>query len=325
MTVRWGLIGCGDIARKRVARAIQDQPRSRLLAACRRDETKLRGFCQSFGIERAYRQDTDLLADADVDAIYIATPVAQHLPQTLAAAAAGKHVLVEKPMARTVAECDRMIAACREHGVRLGVAYYRRFYPIVTRMKALLATGEIGRPLAVSAATAIPFGLRPGEEGYWRVVPDEGGGGALMDIGSHRIDLFLDLFGEVLDVRAACDTLAGAYAAEDAASLVLRFRGGVHGLLRCHFGTAVGLDEFVVLGTKGRLCANPLNGSRLVVQLGEASRTEDHPPPANLHAPLIEDFVAALELGRPPRVPGEDGRRTNEVMERAYRDAARRR
>src|SRR2546429_224049 len=131
MTIRWGLLGCGDIARKRVARAIIDQPSSQLLAACRRDPDKLQEFCRDFGIDRGYQHDSERLDDPAVDVVYIATPVAQHLPQTLAAAAAGKHVLVEKPMARTVAEC---IAACRDRGICLGVAYYRRFYPVVRRL-----------------------------------------------------------------------------------------------------------------------------------------------------------------------------------------------
>ena len=104
MPLRWGLLGCGDIARKRVARALAEEPRSRLLAACRRDEAKWRAFCQAFAIERAYPRDAGLLADLDLDAVYLATPVRLHLPQTLAAARAGKRVLVEKPMTLTVAE-----------------------------------------------------------------------------------------------------------------------------------------------------------------------------------------------------------------------------
>src|SRR5262245_56594220 len=86
MPVRWGLLGCGDIARKRLARALAQEPRSRLRAACRRDAAKLRAFCQAFAIERAYPRDADLLADRDLDALYVATPVRLHLPQTLAAA-----------------------------------------------------------------------------------------------------------------------------------------------------------------------------------------------------------------------------------------------
>ncbi|HYT89459.1 MAG TPA: Gfo/Idh/MocA family oxidoreductase [Gemmataceae bacterium] len=319
MQIRWGLLGCGDIVRKRVARAILDEPRSRLLAACRRDSGRVRDFCQAFGVERAYTCDADLLADPEIDAVYIATPVHLHFPQTLAAAAAGKHVLVEKPMARTVAECDQMIDACRAVGVKLGVAYYRRFYPIVHRMKELLASGELGRPLAISAVTSTSFALGPGDEGYWRVVPAEGGGGALMDIGSHRLNLFLDLLGEVVDVQARIDTLLGAYEAEDAATLLLHFRSGAHGTLQCFFGTTCGADDFSILGRRGRLSATPLNGEQLVIESIQGQRIETHPPPGNLHAPLIVDFVSAILEGHSPLVTGEEGRRTNNVMERAYR------
>ncbi|MBL8792434.1 MAG: Gfo/Idh/MocA family oxidoreductase [Planctomycetia bacterium] len=323
MTTRWGILGCGDIVRKRVARAVQDDPDRRLLAVCRREVTKLEEFRHAFSVERGYARDVDLLADPEIDAVYIATPVRLHLPQTLAAAAAGKHVLVEKPMARTTAECDAMIAACRAHGVRLGVAYYRRFYPLVARLKELLAVGEIGRLLSVSAVTATPLDMAPGEEGYWRVLPEESGGGALMDIGSHRIDLMLDLCGDIADVQAYCDTLTGPHAAEDCASLLFRFRSGMHGTLQCFFGTPAAVDEFTLIGTKGRLSASPLNGSQLVVDLGATQRVETLPPPANLHGPLIADFTAALREGRPPRVTGEAGRAVNAVMERAYRAAQR--
>jgi predicted dehydrogenase len=321
MQVRWGLLGCGDIARKRVARAISDDPHSRLVAACRRDPSRLQDFCSAFGVERAYTCDTNLLADADIDAVYIATPVHLHLPQTLAAAAAGKHVLVEKPMALSVAECDRMIEACQRHGVLLGVAYYRRFYPVVDHIKQAVAAGELGRPLAAGAVTSTAL-AGPGTDGRWRVILSEGGGGALMDVGSHRLNLFLDLFGDVADVRACCDTLLGSYAAEDCATLLVRFRQGVHVTLQCLFGTAVGTDDFWVLGTAGRLVAGPLNGGRLVIETDQGQQVESHPPAANLHGPLVSDFAAAVLEGRQPRVTGEEGRRTNLVMEWAYCSAA---
>ena len=321
MPLRWGIIGCGDIARKRVARAIQECPGSRLEAACRRDETHLREFCRAFEVPRAYTDADDLLRDAAINAVYIATPVRLHLSQTIAAAAAGKHVLVEKPMARSVLECDQMIAACRQAGVKLGVAYYRRFYPIVARMRALMEDGAIGEVLSVSAVTSTP--LAAGDDGAWRVVLDEGGGGALMDIGSHRIDLFLNLFGPIAEVHAFCDARTGDFEAEDVATLGLRFASGVHGTLQCFFGTSANRDEFTIVGTKGWLRADPLNGAcLLVVRAGERSE-ESHPPDANLHAPLIADFADAVAAGREPRVTGEEGRRTNDVMERAYRSAGR--
>jgi predicted dehydrogenase len=317
MPLRWGILGCGDIVRKRVARALQDDRDCQLLAACRRDRARLADFCREFDVPRAYTDATELLADRQIDAVYIATPVRQHLPQTLAAAAAGKHVLVEKPMARSVAECDQMIAACRCARVKLGVAYYRRFYAIVARMRELLKQNALGTIFSVSAVTAARFAIAPGEDGYWRVDLAEGGG-ALMDIGSHRIDLFLDLFGPIEHVHARCGTRAGKYEAEDCATLLLRFASGVHGTLQCFFGTDTQHDELTIVGNAGWLRADPLNGSRLLVGRGNEVREEMHPPPDNLHAPLIADFVEAVIKGREPRVSGEEGRRTNEVMERAY-------
>jgi predicted dehydrogenase len=104
---------------------------------------------------------------------------------------------------------------------------------------------------------------------------------------------------------------------------MLRFASGVHGVLQCYFGTDYMADEFTILGAKGMLSANPLNGSELVVQVGKERRVESHPPPANLHGPLVADFTRAILESRPPRVTGEEGLRANEVMEAAYREAGR--
>ena len=143
MAIRWGIIGCGDVARKRVAGAIQSDPNSELVAVCRRDEAKLRAFADEFEVSVATTSADEVIASAAVDAVYIATPVNLHCPQAIAAAAAGKHVLVEKPMAMSTVDCDAMIAACAKADVRLGVAFYRPFYPIIHRMQELIQSGEI--------------------------------------------------------------------------------------------------------------------------------------------------------------------------------------
>lgn len=321
MTVRWGIIGVGDVVRKRVGRAIADDPQSELIAACRRDQPALDEFCRQHSVGRSFTRDADLIADREIDAVYIATPVHCHLPQTVAAANAGKHVLVEKPMALSVAECDQMIDVCRERGIRLGVAYYRRFYPIVERMAELIAAGTIGTPLSVSAVTATAVPIHPGDEGSWRVRLAEGGGGALMDIGSHRINLFVDLFGKAIDVKAFCETLAADYKADDCATLIMRMASGVHGSLRCYFGAGYDPDEFSIMGTEGRLFSAPLNRGRLIVETRGNRRIEEHPPAANFSTPLIADFVTAIKDNREPRVTGDEGRLTNLVMERAYADS----
>lgn len=318
MAIRWGIIGCGDVARKRVAGAIQNDPNSELVAVCRRNEEKLREFANEFRVSTAATSAEELIASPEIDAVYIATPVNLHCPPTIAAAEAGKHVLVEKPMAMSTAECDEMIVACSKADVRLGVAYYRPFYPVVHRIQQLIEAGEIGTVLSVSATTCTPFAIDPDEDGYWRVLPEAGGGGALMDIGSHRLDLFLRMFGPVADVKAQCGTVAANYQADDVATLALRFESGVHGVLHCCFGSTTDPDEFAVLGTEGRLVSRPLNGGELIIEHGRDQTIEQHPPASNFNSPLIADFSAAILECRPPLVSGEVGRNVNSVMERAY-------
>ena len=321
MTIRWGIIGCGDVVRKRIARAIIEDPSSELVAACRRDELELVKFCQKFQVAGAYRSHDELLRDSSVDAVYIATPVSGHRDQTIDAAAAGKHVLVEKPMAMNVRQCDEMIHACREHGVVLGVAYYRRFYPLVQRLRELMAGGTIGSLLSVSATTSCPLFENQTFDGYWRVDPAVSGGGPLMDVGSHRIDLFLDLLGDIDDARAHVSNPTADYGTEQIATVSLQFRSGQLGTLQCCFGTSTDRDEFSLLGSAGALDVPCLNGDTLIIRQGNESTTEIHAPPENLCAPLIADFVEAISLKREPRVSGETGRETNRIVAMAYESA----
>ncbi len=224
-------------------------------------------------------------------------------------------------MALSTTECEAMINACQDAGVRLGVAYYRPFYPVIQRMAELVQGRSIGSVLSVSAITSTPFAINPDEDGYWRVIPAEGGGGSLMDVGSHRLELFLRLFGPIRDVKAFCGTVAVDYESENVASLVLQFESGIQGTLQCFFGTDTEQDEFAVLGTKGRLTSRPLNGGTLVVERNTERDVEVHAPAQNLNSPLIADFVAAILEERQPMVSGEHGREVNHVMELAYRNA----
>lgn len=142
--LKWGLIGAGDIVRKRVAPALIDLPNCDLVAVSRGRAELAEAFAAAFGVKRWYADWREMLVDDGIDAVYVATPVYLHAEQTIAAADAGKHVLCEKPMAMDTAECDRMIAVCRANNIKLGVAYYRRFYPVLERVWQILASGEIG-------------------------------------------------------------------------------------------------------------------------------------------------------------------------------------
>src|SRR5262249_61786511 len=176
---RWGLIGAGDIARRRVAPAIRELPASTLIAISRARAERAAAFAAEFGARRWYPHWQDLVGDAEIDGVYVATTADVHAQQTIRAAEAGKHVLCEKPMAMTTAECDRMVAACRANGVALGVAYYRRFYPAVQRIKALIAAGEIGLPVGARINAFEWFEPGPDHPRGWLIGPTRAGGGAM--------------------------------------------------------------------------------------------------------------------------------------------------
>ena len=142
--LKWGLIGCGDISERRVAPALRDLHSCELVAVNRHDYSKAEEFAKKFGAGKWYKEWQDLLENDEIDAVYIATPVHLHAEQTIAAARAGKHILCEKPMAINAAECDAMIKAADANDVKLGVAYYRHFYPVVHRVKELIADDKIG-------------------------------------------------------------------------------------------------------------------------------------------------------------------------------------
>ena len=315
MVIRWGLLGCGDIANKRVAAAIVADDRSELAAACRRDKDALEAFGKSFGISCLTTSSDELIGKENLDAVYVATPVHLHCEQTIAAARSGKHVLVEKPMAIDPKECQRMIDACADSGVTLGVAYYRRFYPVVARVAGLIADGTLGRPLSILATTGNTNRF-PADD--WRVVKALGGGGPLMDIGSHRLDLFLQLMGDVHHVQSICAP-SPDYEAEDGATLLLEFQNGCHGVLQCYFGTVDTPDRLEVIGTDGRITIEDLNAGQMMLVTADGAIQESHRPDQNFHAPLIRDFTDAIRSGRSPTVTGEIAMATNQIIADAYR------
>ena len=319
MTIRWGLIGAGDIANKRVASAIQNDPNSDLVAVCRRSKRDLHEFADRFSIANRYTDVKQLLSLKELDAVYIATPVDCHCPQTIAAAQAGRHVLVEKPMALDPDQCQEMIDTCERVGVLLGVAYYRRFYPIVARIQSLIESGRLGRVLSIACVTGNTNRFKSDD---WRVIRECGGGGPLMDIGSHRLDLFLHLMGDVESVKASF-VPSPDYQAEQAATLLVQFNSGVQGVLQCYFGTVNTPDRLEIIGTDGRITVDDLNGNEMLLVTANGPTHESHPPASNLHAPLVEDFSASLVHGGLPTISGPIGKHTSELIHLAYHDALR--
>lgn len=317
--LRWGLIGCGDISKKRAAPALRDAAGSTLAAVSRKRTELAQAFADEFGAKRVHADWRDLVTDPEIDAVYVATPLAPHAEQTIAAAEAGKHILCEKPMAMDVASCDRMIAAAKSNGVRLGVAYYRRFYPVLQRVKELIESGELGIPLLASLQAFERFDTTPGQPVPWRLNPADAGGGPMMDFGSHRLEMLVSLFGEVESVTGWSDKLLfPEREVEDSGGANLRHKRGVRAELLISHAALEPRDVVDIYLSEGSLHIGVLNTGELRIVSRQGTRVESLPPHANLHQPLVEDFVQAIQEGREPGVTGEDGREIQRLLTEVY-------
>lgn len=316
--LKWGVIGAGDIVRKRVASALTDLPTCELTAICRSRPELGGSIAAEFGATRWYGDWKEMLGDDEIDAVYIATPVFVHAEQTIAAAEAGKHVLCEKPMAISTADCDRMIAAGRANDVKLGIAYYRRFYPVLARVRELLASDEIGCPVVAQMNAFEYQPLRKEDERGWFVDPGKSGGGPMMDFGCHRIEVLLDLFGEIEAQASLTTTTIFDRDVEDTAAVVMEFAAGPLATITVTHGSFEPQDTLSIFGTKGSIHIPVLNAGRLEVRKPEGSRVESRPPHENIHLPLIRDFTDAVFSQREPRVNGETGRRVAVIEDKIY-------
>jgi len=320
MSLSWGLIGAGDIVRKRVADALRNGTACDLVAVSRADADRVEAFGREVGARRWYAHWRDLLTDPDIDAVYVATPVHLHAEQAIAAAGAGKHVLCEKPMAMNVAECDRMIAACRAAGVTLGIAYYRHLYPVVARVKQVLDAGEIGTPVFAQMMAFEPFDPQPGEPRSWLLQRSESGGGPMADFGCHRLEVLLHLLGPVRRVTSVVSTVALKRDVEDTATALLQFERGATGMLAVTHAAADRQDTLDLFGTRGSVRISSLNTGDMTIRVDGVDRAESLPPARNLHAPLVDDFVEAVRTHRAPAVGGDVGRTVAALQEAIYAD-----
>jgi predicted dehydrogenase len=289
--LRWLVVGVGDITTKRVLPAILAEPRSELAGIVTRDPTKALPWAV-----RAWTSLESALDESETDAVYIASPVAMHAPQTIACLKAGRHVLCEKPMAMNYDEAFSMQRVAGDMGRTLGIAYYRRMYPQVNRAKELIARNVIGRPVLAEATSHDWFYPSDGFRG-WLVDPAMAGGGPLYDIASHRIDLLNYLFGEPVRATGHISTLVHPTDVEDNATVLIEYQSGVRGIVDVRWHSRVPRDEFRIRGTEGEISMTPLNSGVLEYPGGR----EELPPHPNLHYPCVENFVSAVLDGDPLR------------------------
>ncbi|MBX3014587.1 MAG: Gfo/Idh/MocA family oxidoreductase [Caldilineaceae bacterium] len=314
-TIRWGIIGCGNVTEVKSGPGFQKATHSALVAVMRRNGALAADYAQRHGVARWYDNAQALIQDPTVDAVYIATPPNAHLEYTLAVAQAGKPVYVEKPMARTHAECQQMIAACQAAGVPLWVAYYRRRLPRFVKVKELLEAGAIGAPRTVTVRFYRDWIQPTDGQLPWRVDPAIAGGGFFVDLASHTFD-YLDYFlGPIVQAQGEAGNQGGYYPAEDSVAGSFVFASGVHGTGSWCFDSYQRVDETEIIGTKGKLTFSSFGTEPIRLATAQGLTEFPEPTPVHVQQPLIQTIVDELNgHGQCPST-GTSAARTNWVMD----------
>jgi len=329
-----GIIGSAFISTIH-AESVRALPHAELVGVASARPDRARAFAERFGMSHHFDDYRRLLARPEVDMVVIGAPNDLHCPMTLEAAAAGKHVVVEKPLCLSLGEADRMIEACRKAGVKLMYAEELCFAPKYVRLKQLLDSGALGRPTLIKQSEKHDG---PHADHFYDV--SRSGGGVTMDMGCHAIQFFRWMLGgaRLLSVYAHMDTLLyGAKTrGDDNALLILEFEGGVTALAEESWTKLGGMDDRAeVYGAKGVAYADLLHGNSIETYstAGYDYAVEKAGTTVGWSFTMYEEnwnygfpqeiahFVDCVRNDRPPKVTGEDGRAVLEAVFAAYASA----
>ncbi len=344
--VRVGLIGCGKVGQIH-ATALRSLAEAELTAVCDVSPERVRAFADQYGAH-GYTDVNAMLSEGKVEAVIIGTPHPLHAAPAIRAAEAGVHVLVEKPMAATLADCDAMLAAANRAGVLLSVISQRRFYEPVRRMKEAIDAGKIGRP-ALGVFTMYSW-REPSyyQSDPWRGKWDTEGGGVLVNQSPHQLDLLLWFMGPVAEVSGYwANVNHPTVEVDDTAVAILRFQNGGLGAIVTSVAQKPGIDTKVhIHGTSGAsvgvetdrgatfiagmtaLTEPPLNDLWTIpgeehllpsFQADDRARFTQIDAITHYHRLQFQDFLRAIRERRPPLVTGEDGRAVVELFTAIYR------
>jgi 1,5-anhydro-D-fructose reductase (1,5-anhydro-D-mannitol-forming) len=321
--VRWGLIGASTIAREWMAPAIEAQSDSCVVAVASSDAERGKHFATELGTPKAHTSVDNLLADPDVDAVYISTTNELHEPHALAAAAARKHILCEKPLALSLDGARRMVAAAKAAGVVMGTNHHLRNADAHRKMRQFIQDGVVGQLLAARVFHAVY--LPPRLQG-WRIERPEAGGGVILDITVHDADTLRFVLADEVEEVAAMTASQGMGRAglEDAVMGVMRFRHGVLAQFHEAFTARHAYTGFEVHGTEGSLYGKDVmtQGPAGTVILRRDGIEEQIPiTQENLYERSVRRFNAAIRGEGMPAATGEDGVRSLAVA-LAVREAA---
>jgi predicted dehydrogenase len=315
--VNFGVIGAGGIAYRKTIPGMKKAKNCKLVAVM--DPVDIDRIAAEFKVFRAYTSEKDLLADPDVDAVYIASPVHCHARQIRLAAAAGKHVLCEKPLCLNLKQATDAVEACRRNKVFLQEGYMMKFHGAHASIKELIDQGRLGKIVYMRAQLSCWY---PRIEGAWRQDPKTGGGGAMMDMATHLFDLLAHFAGPVRRVVALIGNVVQDYKSEDASTTLLEFRSGAQASVDCFFSIPdeASRTRLEIYGSKGAIFTEGTIGQSTggkmegIFGLGEAAydaaqdkdvqrRFQRIPfPKINPYTAECSYFADCILAGRPPEI-----------------------
>ncbi len=320
--VKWGLIGCGDVTEVKSGPPLQLTPHSNLVAVMRRNGVLAEDYARRHNVPRWYSNADELISDPEVNAIYIATPPDSHLEYAVKGMRAGKPVYVEKPMARSYAECLEMNNVSLETGMPLFTAYYRRTLPAFLKVKELVDEKAIGAVRLVNVRFYSPAENEvESQVASWRYRPEISGGGLLFDLASHTLDFLDFVFDPIEKVKANALNQAHLYPAEDLVIGNWVHESGVAGTGTWCFTTSTknNLDEVEIIGDQGRILFSTVKSIPVILENNTGHYEFPFERPKHVQSFLIEKIVASLRGEGESPSTGITGARTSRVMDEMVR------
>jgi predicted dehydrogenase len=319
--LRFGLIGFGSFAERAVLPAMRDAQNVEVVALQKRSLAEAEAKARHHGVPLAFATAEALVAHPGVDAVFIVSANGAHCPETLAAARAGKHVLVEKPMALNVREAEEMIDACRTAGVRLMVGHLVRFSPLIRHIRETLRSGALG---SITYARAdFVYDGRLSHRGWLR---DRAvaGGGPVFDVGVHCLDALRFLLDdEVESVSAVLAPVPTPERTEESALIGLKFRRGTVGAIFCSYISSTRRKQLEIIGTEGLITAGDFTSGDHETVVTTTLGTDAHPRETRtetFHVPSllteeVRHFATAVLEGGALESPGENGLANQRVLD----------
>jgi predicted dehydrogenase len=332
--MKWCVIGAGGIADRRTIPGLLLDEGSELVAVMDKAPAVAEAVGKKYGVP-AFSDEKEMLKAVECDAVYISTPVMCHYEQAMAALEAGRHVLLEKPVASTSEESEKLVEAFKKAGKQLSIGYMMKMHNLHGKAKELIAADGIGQVVNVRAQFCCWY---PDIPGAWRQIKALGGGGAMMDLGVHCIDLLQYISGQkITRLSGLCSNLTFDYEIDDSASVLFQTEKGTHGYVDANFNVRddVSDTKLEFYGTKGSIVCygtvsqEEIGKTKVSITLkgqgydinhekGEQEVYELTHVKESLYKKEVESFGDSILNGTPVQVPATDGAYVQKICEATY-------